>query len=110
MANADSFRCSAIEGGWQLAGLYQRGDEATLADLLPHWQQGELILELGDLELEDGAMTADLISWLRQLLQAGLALRLIQPPQVLAHTLYRIDMLNHPHLLLVDPREEEPYG
>jgi len=67
--------------------------------------------DLSDLEVVDSAGANAAIDVIRQLLQRSPHLFLRHAPHVLAHTLYRIGMLETgSDLTLLEPREEEPYG
>lgn len=69
-----------------------------------------LELEMGELDLEQGADMAQLVSQLKGLLQRGQRLRLLEPPQLVVHNLYRVNVWPHPLLEVVDMRQEEAYG
>ncbi len=69
---------------------------------------GPLRLDLDGLELLDGVATARAVTALRALLARRGALVLVAPPQMLAHTLYRVGALEDGRLTVVDTRSEEP--
>lgn len=71
---------------------------------------GELILDLEDLDLEDGVAVAHLVTGLRALRARCDRLVLVGAPQMLAHTLYKVGALSDPGLSLVDPRQDEGMG
>lgn len=65
-------------------------------------------LDLEELELLDGAAVARLVDLVRLLLSACRRVEVLKSPQSLAHTLYRVGMLEgDSRLELVDPRQEE---
>ena len=65
-------------------------------------------LDLEELELLDGAAVARMVDLVRLLLSAYRRVRVLNSPQSLAHTLYRVGMLEgEARLELVDPRQEE---
>lgn len=68
-----------------------------------------LMLELAAFDIGDGISTVAAVAAVRRLAQ-GRRLILRNSPQVLAHNLYRIGALEDGNLLLVDMREDEPYG
>ena len=65
----------------------------------------EFLME--DAELTDGASVARMVDAVRFLLSRFDRVRLIRSPQMLAHTLYKVGMLQGADLELVEPREEE---
>ena len=65
-------------------------------------------LDLEELELVDGAAVARMVDFIRLLLNASRRVRVFKSPQSLAHTLYRVGMLEgDARLELIDPRQEE---
>lgn len=68
------------------------------------------VLDLSELEIDDGPALARLVTRLRALLAEHGELELHGCPQLLAHTLYKTGELRHGRLRLVSVREEEPYG
>lgn len=76
-------------------------DVAALAE------EGETIqLDLHELELEDGTAVAEAVNALRALVKLAPVV-LWHAPQMLAHTLYKTNMLSGGRLALELPREEE---
>jgi hypothetical protein len=69
-----------------------------------------LELEMGEFDIEDGSDMALMVSNLRNLLLRGQRLRLVEPPQLVVHNLYRVNAWPHPLLEVVNMREEEAYG
>ena len=65
-------------------------------------------IDLSELEIEDGPGMATLVTRLREVAhrRGGLCLR--HCPQMLAHTLYKVGMLQDGRLQLVAPRVESP--
>ena len=65
-------------------------------------------LDLEELELIDGAAVARMVDLIRLLLNVSGRVRVFKSPQSLAHTLYRVGMLEgDSRLELIEPREEE---
>ena len=65
-------------------------------------------LDLEELELLDGAAVARMVDFIRLLLSVSRRVEVLKSPQSLAHTLYRVGMLEgDARLELVDPRQEE---
>jgi ABC-type transporter Mla MlaB component len=64
------------------------------------------ILDLSELDIEDGPALARLVSWIR-LLAARRPLRLDEAPQMLAHTLYKIGALEGGRIELRAPRMDQ---
>ncbi len=65
-------------------------------------------LDLEELELIDGAAVARMVDLIRLLLNGSRRVRVLKSPQSLAHTLYRVGMLEgDARLELVEPRQEE---
>jgi hypothetical protein len=68
------------------------------------------VLDLGELDVDDGPELARLVTRLRSLLEVHEALALHGCPQLLAHTLYKAGMLRSGRIRLISVRDEEPYG
>ena len=65
-------------------------------------------LDLEELELIDGSAVARMIDLVRFLLSGSKRVKVLKSPQSLAHTLYRVGMLEgDARLELIEPREEE---
>ena len=65
-------------------------------------------LDLEELELLDGAAVARMVDLVLLLLSVYRRVHVLKSPQSLAHTLYRVGMLEgDSRLELVDPRQEE---
>ena len=65
-----------------------------------------LSVELGEVEVTDGRACAALAQALRQAAGRIGEVIIIEPPQALAHTLYRLGSLRSGTLQLIEPREE----
>lgn len=92
-----------------MEGVVSEGDAAELASVLAGLPADRpLRLDLGELELRDGVAVACAIDGLRAALARTGRVHLRQPPQMLAHTLYKIGMLDLGTLSLEDPQAEEP--
>ncbi|MCB9850332.1 MAG: hypothetical protein H6817_06465 [Phycisphaerales bacterium] len=57
----------------------------------------------------DGESVAVLTNIIRRHVAEGTEVTLYEAPQMLAHTLYKIGMLDHPALTLIDPRHDEQH-
>jgi len=68
------------------------------------------VLDLADVEVDDGPALASLVTRLRRLADEHGALELHACPQLLAHTLYKAGLLLHGRIRLASVRDEEPYG
>lgn len=69
---------------------------------------GPLQLDLRELEPLDGVAVAELVTALRALLARHGRLELIAAPQMLAHTLYRVGLLEDGRLVVREVVSEEP--
>ncbi len=106
-----------IAGG--AARVEIRGElEAGRCDCLrAYWSKhlaGELAtvdVRLAEVDGVDGESVATLVDLIRGHLGAAAEVTLHDPPQMLAHTLYKIGLLDHAALTLVNPRsDEQGYG
>lgn len=70
----------------------------------------ELTIDLGGLDIEDGTGIAVAVNALRQLCAQTAKLILVGAPQMLAHNLYRIGLLDRGQIELIDMRQDEPAG
>jgi len=78
---------------------------------LPLESAGTIILDMSAFDIADGIGIATAINMLRYLLERGEKLIIIAAPQLLAHNLYRVGMLEaNSRIALLAMREEEPYG
>lgn len=72
---------------------------------------GEIRLELGDFDIEDASAVARVATLIREGMEGGQRFVLVAPPQMLAHTLYKVASLRRDEgLRIIDPRQEEPYA
>jgi anti-anti-sigma regulatory factor len=66
-----------------------------------------ITLDMREAELSDATLIGSLVDQIRQAAQRAGRVQLLEPPQVLAHCLYRIGALEGGSTIqLVDPREE----
>ena len=111
MADAPAARVWALPGGLAVEGAFA-GDEIEALwveiDGAARAITGPLRLELGELELLDGVAVARAVTGLRALLARHGALELFEPPQSLAHTLYRVGALEDGRLVVRGWTDEEP--
>ena len=103
-------RKSASGAHFTLSGDLDAGGAARVLEVM----EGEVFgadltsLDLEELELIDGAAVARMVDLIRLLLSVYKRVSVIKSPQSLAHTLYRVGMLEgDSRLELVDPRQEE---
>ncbi len=68
---------------------------------------GSLEIDLYDLEFSDGPAVAEAVNAIRAILDWHPELVLHGAPQMLAHTLYKVGMLEEGSLTLENPREDE---
>jgi hypothetical protein len=105
-------RRRANEGAIRVGGNIDADSAAAFARVLAHdvpllsRGRGRIVLELGDLELDDGPAVAEAVNALRVLLQ-GAPVTLRETPQLLAHVLYKAGMLRSERLQLEATRDEE---
>lgn len=112
-----ALRKDAAPGGarFTLAGDVNAQDAARLLDAMKDAVEKESLgdarmatLCLGELELSDGVALARMVDLVRLLLGGARRVRVVRPPQTLAHVLYRVGMLaGDARLALVEPRQEE---
>lgn len=92
-----------------VSGELDAGNARLLLPLLE--SQGAIIqLDLAELDIEDREATLAAVDAVRRLLADAGQLTIRHSPQILAHTLYRVGLLESPGLRLIEPRQEEPYG
>ena len=71
----------------------------------------DLEVNLADCDIDESIALIETINWLRDVLSKGLFVTLIEPPQLLAHDLYRVGhLLPGTKLTLVRPRNEIGYA
>lgn len=93
-----------------------RGDvDGERCDCLAHfWEHyvlpapARLVVQMRETTSIDSAAVATLVDLLRASRRGGAAVVLESPPQMLAHTLYKVGDLAG--IELIDPRQEEPYA
>lgn len=109
MAGAPVVR--ALAGGLAVDGAVS-GDEiealVAALDGAARAIEGPLRLDLAELELLDGVAVARAVTGLRALLARHGRLELVEPPQSLAHTLYRVGALEDGRLAVRGWTDEEP--
>jgi anti-anti-sigma regulatory factor len=72
---------------------------------------GRLVLDMSGFDVDDGIGVATAINGLRDLLKRVDRLQLTGAPQILAHNLYRVGLLeSNSAIELIDMRQDEPYG
>lgn len=82
-------------------------------NLLENWlraQSGISVLDLTELDIEDGVAATSAVNAVRVLCSRIALLRIVGAPQALAHTLYRTGMLEQGRIELKGMREDEAYG
>jgi hypothetical protein len=68
------------------------------------------VIDLEDVEVEDGPALARLVTRLRRTAEQGPPLVLVHCPQMLAHTLYKAGVLGAGRIRIGSMREEEPHA
>lgn len=68
--------------------------------------QEDLVLDLSQADIDDPVGVVRLAEAIRAASRRFARTRLLRPPQVLAHTLYRVGALEGARLQVEDPREE----
>lgn len=68
------------------------------------------MLDLGEVEIEDGPALARLVTSLRRRAERGGPIVLTRCPQMLAHTLYKAGVLGAGRIRIESMREEEPHA
>lgn len=68
------------------------------------------VLDLAKLDLDGSEAVLEAVDAIRRLLASSGRLTVCNSPQILAHALYRIGLLENGTLELTDTRQEEPYG
>jgi ABC-type transporter Mla MlaB component len=92
-------------------------DSSSCDCLLHFWSKhlenetGPLSIDMRQVESIDAASIAELCSLIRHRAARQQITRLIAPPQMLAHTLYKVASLrDQGRVILEEPRDEEPYA
>jgi hypothetical protein len=70
--------------------------------------ENNAIIDMGDLDIEDGPSMSFITGWLQKLLRNGVMVELIGAPQMLVHNLYRVGYHPHPGLNVRAMRQDEP--
>ncbi len=74
-------------------------------------ESDRLSIDMRQVDSIDAASIAELCSLIRDRAERDRTTCLISPPQVLAHTLYKVASLrNQGRVILEEPRDEEPYA
>jgi len=89
LASAD---CNCLQAFWDC----HIGNDAAAVDI-----------DMAALDEIDAESIAVLTTLVRTHLQTGAEVTIHRPPQMLAHTLYKIGLLDHAGLTLIDPRSDE---
>ena len=92
--------------------------DGSACDCLEHfWDRfvsdpfSEVRVEMGGVDAIDSQGVAQMVTLLRRNLAEGACLVLDAPPQVLAHTLYKVGLLEPgQRVALLNARSEEPYA
>ncbi len=98
-----------MEARLTLKGVVDRDIAALFVEQLATLSREDApaTIDLEEAELEDAAMVATLVDHLRQAAHRIGTIILLRPPQVLAHSLYRIGALGpRAFIQVVEPREE----
>ncbi|MCY3824061.1 MAG: STAS domain-containing protein [Nitrospinae bacterium] len=101
---------SASGACFTLSGDLDAGGAARVLEAMEGEVSGADLtsLDLEELELIDGAAVARMVDLIRLLLSGSDRVRVLKSPQSLAHTIYRVGMLEgDTRLELVEPRQEE---
>jgi hypothetical protein len=105
------WECVFLEGKYILSGEWDLAEvNRTLAYFKKVPESAEIILELTDVEIQKGTAMALLITVIRFLLAKHNRLVLLRSPQMLAHTLYKTNMLRQCNIVLIEPREDSGIG
>jgi anti-anti-sigma regulatory factor len=75
----------------------------------PAFRGQQLVMDLGQLEIEGGEVLTELVDGLRRLRKTVASLTLTGAPQMLCHNLYRVGALaGSDRIGLIDMRQDEP--
>jgi ABC-type transporter Mla MlaB component len=66
-------------------------------------------IDMAEVDSLDGPTVAVLTDIVRGHLDAGAEVTVVEAPQMLAHTFYKIGLLDHAALTLIDPRSDEQH-
>lgn len=92
-----------------LSGQVERDVALLFVEQLAAFDRDDapLTIDMEDADIEDGVVAAMLVEHIRQAAERVGAVRLLRPPQVLAHCLYRIGTLGPASAIqLIEPRAE----
>ena len=99
-----------VDGIYVLSGVWGRPEMEHLQSWSEIPPDGEITLQLEDVDIVSGPAMALCITWIRSLCQRHPKVTLIRAPQMLAHTLYKTNMLNTLNIVLISPREDSGIG
>ena len=105
----------AVAWAWQDGALVLEGDlcardvEAVVEGVAEAWglRGPRRLLDLTDLDVEDGVSNARLVDLVRVLRDAAGSLLIEGSPQMLAHVLYKVGELEDGRIGLLHPRSDE---
>ena len=97
-----------IDGVLHVLGDITDPDAAAFRTALTRAGRQSTELDLLDLDLDDGIAVVEAVNAVRELLAHHGVLTLHHAPQMLAHTLYKIGLLESGQLRLISPRVESP--
>lgn len=97
-----------IDGVLHVQGDITDPQAAAFRDAMVRAGHTSPVLDLLELDLDDGVAVVEAVNAVRTLLGHHTALTLHHAPQMLAHTLYKIGLLEDGRLLLISPRVETP--
>ncbi|HRX87121.1 MAG TPA: STAS domain-containing protein, partial [Phycisphaerae bacterium] len=95
LGDLDAGECNCLEAFWDC----HVGDDLTSLDI-----------DMSLVDDIDAESVAVLTTRIRQHLADGTEVTLHRPPQMLAHTLYKVGLLDHAGLTLIDPRSDEQHA
>ena len=99
-----------IDGTYVLSGTWEQSEMESIQSWVLPPQEVDLILHMDDVEITSGEAMALCITWIRELCRRYPKVVLICAPQMLAHTLYKTNMLNTLNIELIRPREDSGIG
>ena len=102
--------CHQEEGKFVLFGDWTLEEIVQLREYFRSHSGIEIVFELQDVEIITGEAMADCITWLRELLLRHQRVVLHKAPQMLAHTLYKTNILQAGKIIVIDPRYDSGIG
>lgn len=72
--------------------------------------ESRLVIDMAELDLERGADAVLLVDRIKHFLELGGQLEIHRAPQLLAHNLYRVGLLTHIYLTLIQTRMDEAHA